>query len=84
MKPSSSKTMISADGKCLTNPISELECLILVIDGKRITGSGESQSLIESSAEHSPKSIHYQLIAFEPQQDGTCIAKYARVNKDNH
>ncbi len=76
--------MISADGKCLTHPLTELECLNLVIDGKRITGSGESQSLIESTTEHLPESIHYELIAFEPQQNGTCIARYARVNKGNH
>ena len=84
MNQPSYNTAISADGKCQTQPPSELETLNLVIDGTNMLGGRESPTLLGTLTEHLPKSIHYSLTAFEPQQDGTCVARYARVNADEN
>lgn len=74
--------MVTADGKCVSPPPVSLDTLEVVIDGNRIAGGKEAATLTGPPGAFLPGSIHYRLEAYEPQQDGTCVARYVRVNAD--
>lgn len=82
MKQPAAPTTITADGKCLSCPPADTETLELHIDGNGMAGGRDSATLTGTPGAHLPESIHYRLTAFEPQQDGTCVARYVRVNAD--
>ena len=84
MNPPSSPTTISADGKCLANRPENLDTLELVIDGNQLVGQPDASTLSGTFGEFLPESIHYRLTSFEPQQDGTCVARYVRVDTDEN
>lgn len=74
-------TIITADGKCISNPVSDPDTLEVVFDGNRMIGGRDSTTLIGKPGDYLPQSIHYRLTTFEPQQDGTCVARYEKRNQ---
>ncbi|MFK7909407.1 MAG: hypothetical protein AB8F34_02275 [Akkermansiaceae bacterium] len=82
MNQPTKSTIISANGKCLSQPPEDLDELEILIDGKQMANGCHETSLLGGEGDHLPESIQYRLIAFEPQQDGTCVARYVRVNAD--
>ncbi len=78
--PENKPTVISADGKCESPPagLEEREHIEIIIDATRLTGGETASTLLGTTRDHLPASIHYTLEQLEPMENGRCLARYRR------
>ncbi len=78
--PENKPTVISVDGKCELPPaeLKEHEHIEIIIDATKLTGGETTSTLLGTTRDHLPASIHYTLEHLEPMENGRCLARYRR------